>query len=258
MHAAEHSETLPPLFALLGHEVRWQLVRALATGDYRVQELVEQSTRPVNLVSYHLRQLREARLVVERRSSADARDVYYHLDMERLQAMYRTSGNALHPAVTGWAAQEGGPEPVPERPALRMLFLCTHNSARSQMAEGIARSLGQGRVEAFSAGTEPAQVHPDAVLALAVMGIDISQQTSKHLDQFAGQPFDYVVTVCDRAREACPVFPDEPRRIHWSFADPAAISDPEERRAQFQTTARELVTRIRYLLMQASRKETSP
>jgi ArsR family transcriptional regulator, arsenate/arsenite/antimonite-responsive transcriptional repressor / arsenate reductase (thioredoxin) len=247
------SEVPPPVLILLAHEVRWQLVRALALSDYRVQELASEVGRPLNLVSYHLKQLREHQLVSERRSSADARDMYYHLDLDRLHTLYRASGTALHPVVTEY-------EPVPAvdtkvgAPA-RMLFLCTHNSARSQMAEGIARTLGKGRINAFSAGSEPTTIHPDAVRAMAAIGIDISQQTSKHLNQFRNQSFDYIITVCDRVRETCPVFPDDPEHIHWSFPDPAIIEDPYERYRQFQTIARELAMRIGQLKILFERKQ---
>jgi protein-tyrosine-phosphatase len=116
------------------------------------------------------------------------------------------------------------------------------------MAEGILRHFGGSRVAAFSAGSQPAAVHPDAVRVLAAMGIDISQQRSKHLDSFADQSFDYIITVCDRVREVCPLFPNDPQRIHWSFPDPAAIEDADERAYAFRQTAQQLVTRIRYLL----------
>jgi protein-tyrosine-phosphatase len=246
-------ETPPPVLMLLAHEVRWQLVRTLALSDYRVQELVSRIGRPLNLVSYHLKQLRAHQLVTERRSSADARDVYYHLDLERLHTLYLTSGEALHPAVT-----ECEPVPVAEIQAstpARILFLCTHNSARSQMAEGIVRALGHGRIEAYSAGSEPGTVHPDAVRVLADIGIDIAQQESKHFDRFRGQSFDYIITVCDRIRETCPVFPDDPERIHWSFPDPSAIDDPGGRYRQFQKITTELASRIRHLLPLIERKQ---
>jgi thioredoxin type arsenate reductase len=131
----------------------------------------------------------------------------------------------------------------------RVLFLCTHNSARSQMAEGLLRHLGQDRVDVHSAGTVATRVHPLAIAAMAEKGIDISGQRSKHLDEFSGQEFDYVVTVCDNAHESCPIFPGAPEKIHWSIADPSAIEGDEGTRLRaFQVAADELMTRIRYLL----------
>lgn len=135
----------------------------------------------------------------------------------------------------------------PERPSV--LFLCTHNSARSQMAEGILRHLGGDRVEAASAGTEVTRVHPLAIREMAERGIDISGQRSKHLNELLGERFDSVVTVCDNASESCPVFPGSPERIHWSIPDPsAAEGDEESRQAAFQKAADELMARIRELL----------
>lgn len=103
----------------------------------------------------------------------------------------------------------------------RVLFICTHNSARSQMAEGLLRHLGGKRFEVFSAGTEATQVRPLAIRAMAEVGIDISGQQSKTLDRYLNEPFDDVITVCDTAAEACPVFPGATRRRHWSFEDPS-------------------------------------
>jgi arsenate reductase (thioredoxin) len=110
----------------------------------------------------------------------------------------------------------------------RVLFLCTHNSARSQMAEGLLRSLAGDRFEAFSAGTEATRVRPLAIRALAEVGVNISGQTSKTLDRYLDQPFDLVVTVCDQAAEACPVFPGAKRRLHWSFPDPSTATGTDE------------------------------
>jgi arsenate reductase len=112
----------------------------------------------------------------------------------------------------------------------RVLFLCTHNSARSQMAEGFLRSLAGDRFEVASAGTQATRVHPLAVRAMADIGIDLSGHTSKVVDGFVGQPWDYVITVCDAANEACPVFPARSRRLHWSFNDPSQATGTEERR----------------------------
>ncbi|HKS27581.1 MAG TPA: arsenate reductase ArsC [Pyrinomonadaceae bacterium] len=112
----------------------------------------------------------------------------------------------------------------------RVLILCTGNSARSQMAEGLLRGDGGDRFEVFSAGTEPAGLNPLAVRAMLEIGIDISAQRSKSVDGYAGREFDYVITVCDRAKENCPVFPGRAERIHWSFDDPAAATGDEDER----------------------------
>ncbi len=109
----------------------------------------------------------------------------------------------------------------------RVLFICTHNSARSQMAEGLLRHLGDERFAVFSAGTEATYVRPQAIRAMAELGIDISQQQPKTLDRYLGEPFDDVITVCDTAAEACPVFPGAARRRHWSFEDPSKATGNE-------------------------------
>src|SRR3954468_16914221 len=117
----------------------------------------------------------------------------------------------------------------------QILILCTGNSARSQMAEGLLRALAGDRFEVFSAGSKPSTVNPLAIAAMDERGIDIRAQHSKHLNEYLAQPFDYVITVCDSAAETCPLFPGPARRIHWSFPDPAAIQDSEaERLASFR------------------------
>src|ERR1700693_1716760 len=110
----------------------------------------------------------------------------------------------------------------------RVLILCTGNSARSQMAEGLLRHDAGDRFEAFSAGTKPSRVRPEAIAVMRELGIDISGHRSKSVDQFAGQPFDYVLTVCDNARETCPVFPGNVITVHQNFEDPAAFEGSEE------------------------------
>lgn len=241
---------------MLSHDVRWQLLAALSESDHRVQELVEKLKRPQNLISYHLRLLRDGELVQERRSSADGRDVYYSLNLEQLHTLYLTSGRALHPALATDSKAETK-EVSGERRPYRVLFLCTQNSARSQLAEGILRAQGGPRVEAFSAGSRPTGIHPLAARAAAALNIDISGQRSQHMDDFAGQSFDAVITVCDKVREVCPVFPAETKQIHWSFPDPAEAPGSETERYQaFVKTAQELSTRIRYLLMMIERTDT--
>lgn len=114
----------------------------------------------------------------------------------------------------------------------RVLILCTGNSARSQMAEGLLRHLAGERMDVWSAGSRPSVVNPLAVAAMRERGIDISGQRSKHLDEFRSQPFDEVITVCDNAAETCPIFPGPARRIHWSFPDPAAAEGDEAARLE--------------------------
>ena len=112
----------------------------------------------------------------------------------------------------------------------RVLFLCTHNSARSQMAEGLLRDLAGDQFEVMSAGTEATRVRPLAVRAMEEIGVDISGQESKTLDRYLDQPFDYVITVCDDANEACPFFPGAANRLHWSFEDPSKAEGLEDKR----------------------------
>jgi arsenate reductase (thioredoxin) len=128
----------------------------------------------------------------------------------------------------------------------RVLILCTGNSARSQMAEGLLRHIAGDRFEVFSAGVEPSHVRPQAIEAMREIGIDISGHRSKSVDEFAGQEFDYVITVCDNARQRCPVFPGKTERIHWSFDDPAAaVGDPEAQLALFRRVRDEIESRFR-------------
>ncbi len=129
---------------------------------------------------------------------------------------------------------------------LRVLFLCTHNSARSQMAEALLRALGDGQFEVFSAGTEATHVRPLAIKALAELGIDISQQRSKILTEYLQQPFDYVITVCDQANESCPIFPGAARRLHWSFPDPSrAVGDEAAQLATYRAVRDAIAERLR-------------
>jgi arsenate reductase len=127
----------------------------------------------------------------------------------------------------------------------KILVLCTGNSARSQMAEGLFRAEGGGGFEIFSAGTKPGSVRPEAIAVMREIGIDLSGHRSKSVDEFSGQSFDYVVTVCDNARDACPVFPAGAQRIHWSFEDPAAVQGGElERLAAFRRIRDQIHQRV--------------
>lgn len=127
----------------------------------------------------------------------------------------------------------------------KVLFVCTHNSARSQMAEGLLRQHAGDRFEAFSAGTQPGSLHPLAVRAMADFGIDISSHVSKSVDRFVAQTFDFVITVCDQAAETCPVFPGPTKHLHWSLSDPAATQGSEDERLDaFRRVRDQIAARI--------------
>jgi arsenate reductase len=135
----------------------------------------------------------------------------------------------------------------------RVLVLCTGNSARSQMGEGLFREEGGGAYEVSSAGTRPSRVRPEAIVAMREIGIDISGHRSKSVDEFAGQAFDFVVTVCDSARDACPIFPAT-ERIHWSLEDPAAVEGSEEERlAAFRRIRDQLRDRVKTFVRERAR-----
>ena len=238
-------ELTPPGFLqLAGHPLRWRLLGELARSDRMVNELTGLVGQPQNLVSYHLGKLRDARLVSARRSSADRRDAYYTVDLGRLGELLATTGAALHPALrlAPPSPRRGGPDGA----SVRVLFLCTGNSSRSQMAEALARARSGGQVEAHSAGSAPKPLHPHAVRVMREEhGIDLAGYHPKHLSTFAEQPFDWVISLCDRVREVCPEFPGQPETVHWSIPDPAA---DEAGYPAFQQTATELETRIGFLL----------
>ncbi len=256
MSVALSSIQSPSFLKLLAHDLRWKILVLLSRSDYCVQEIVRLVGQPQNLVSYHLRRLHDQHLVTERRSTADGRGIYYSLDLDLLRLHYFASAESLHPALSSTEAAPGKVISPLIGKRVRVLFLCTENSARSQMAEGILRHLSAGRVEVFSAGSRPSSLHPYAVQVLAAMGIDISQQQSKHLDEFRDQSFDYIITVCDRVRESCPTFPGDPEQVHWSFIDPAAVEGSEQERSRaFEQVAIQLMNRIRYLTILIEREK---
>lgn len=138
----------------------------------------------------------------------------------------------------------------------RVLFICTHNSARSQMAEGFLRSLAGDRFDAFSAGMQVTEVRPEAIQAMTEVGIDISGQTSKSLEPYLGEPFSWVITVCDRARETCPIFPGAEQAGHWQFDDPSeATGTFEERMVIFRRVRDEIRDRMRMFILSAGRDD---
>lgn len=235
----------PAFLTLAGHPLRWRLLRELSRSDRRVHELVALVGQPQNLVSYHLGQLRRASLVTARRSTADGRDTYYSADLARCGHLLATTGAALHPALR--LVPPDVPATGSGRAAARVLFLCTGNSSRSQMAEALLRHRAGDAVTARSAGSVPKPVHPHAVAVMAERGIDLTGHRSKHLDGFTRRRFDYVITLCDRVREVCPEFLGHPEPVHWSIPDPAAQPDGYP---AFQRTATELASRIRFLMFQ--------
>jgi ArsR family transcriptional regulator, arsenate/arsenite/antimonite-responsive transcriptional repressor / arsenate reductase (thioredoxin) len=235
----------PAVLRLAGHPVRWRLLHELARSDRQVSELVELTGQRQSLTSYHLGQLREGGLVTMRRSSADKRDTYYSLDLTACRDRLAEAGVALHPGLR----LDPAPRPQasgrrPGRRPVRVLFLCTGNSSRSQMAEALLERLGGARVEAASAGSHPKPLHPNAVRAMRASGIDIGGRRPKHLQVFAEQRFDHVISLCDRVREVRPRFRGDPVVAHWSMPDPAA----EPGYPPFVRTAEDLKTRITFLL----------
>ena len=249
-------DVAPPEFLqLAGHPLRWRLLGELARSDRIVHELTDLVGEPQNLVSYHLGKLRNGRLVSARRSSADRRDTYYGLDLTRIGALLSATGGALHPGLRLTPPSRDG---APIGP-VRVLFLCTGNSARSQMAEALARARSHGAVEASSAGSHPRPLHPNAVRVMRdEYGLDLAAQSSKHLDVFAGERFDWVISLCDRVREVCPEFPGHPETIHWSIANPATGDPDDVTYPLFQQTAAELATRIEFLLAVLADRTLAP
>jgi protein-tyrosine-phosphatase len=241
----------PPVLSLVGHPVRWRLLRELAHSDRTVRELTALLDEQQSLVSYHLGKLRSGDVVRVRRSAADGRDSYYAMDLARANELLHDAGGALHPGLR-FAAPAAPPEHTGGRSTQeqrRVLFLCTGNSARSQIAEALTEHLSRGAVEAESAGSRPKPLHPNAVRVMKRRGIDISGNRTKHLDEFVNEPFDAVITLCDRVREVCPEFPAANEHMHWSIADPAADgADERSTLPAFESVAGELETRVRYLI----------
>ena len=241
----------PEILGLLSDPLRWQLVVELGRSDRRVGELVQLAGKPQNVVSYHLGELRRAGIVSARRSSADGRDVYYRADLWRCRDLLGEAGRSLHPGLTLAPA----PAPAPDedgsrrRARPRLLFLCTGNSARSQIAEALVEHRSAGAVEARSAGSHPKPLHQIAVRVMAERGVDIADRPTKSFDRFTRKRFDRVITLCDKVRRICPEFPGAPIASHWSIADPAGAGDDEEAaHAAFEHVADEIEGRVELLL----------
>jgi protein-tyrosine-phosphatase/DNA-binding transcriptional ArsR family regulator len=245
------SQAAPAFVRLAGHPLRWQLLTELARSDLRVRELATLIGQPQNLVSYHLRLLRDGGLVTATRSSFDGRDSYYHLDLDRCAHALASAGAALHPALNLDRTPPAPPVHLRRLPRRTVLFVCTGNSARSPIAEALLCQRTAGHVEATSAGSQPKpRLHPNTVRVLRDnFGVDTAGQRPRHLDALIGRRFDYVITLCDKAREVCPEFGNHARRLHWSITDPAAASNSDRASyPAFTRTAADIDTRVRQLL----------
>lgn len=240
----------PPAFLrLAGNPLRWRLLAELARSDLRVSELSALVDRQQNAVSYHLGRLRAGGLVSMRRSSADGRDSYYRIELPRCAQLLAATGAALHPGLAA------GPTPRragrPRATPVRVLFLCTGNSARSQIAEALLQMAAADAVRVASAGSDPKPVHPNTLRVMREYGIDLAERRSKHLDEFRGRRFDYVITLCDKVREICPEFRGG-EALHWSIPDPAAAGGRPTGYPAFRAVAADLQTRIHFLARRLS------
>jgi ArsR family transcriptional regulator, arsenate/arsenite/antimonite-responsive transcriptional repressor / arsenate reductase (thioredoxin) len=243
----------PELFQLAGHPVRWSLLSELARSDRTVQELTGLVGEAQNLVSYHLGKLRDSGLVSTRRSSADGRDAYYAADLTRFGDLLSSTVSSLHPGL------RVAPRPGVQEMAgsVRVLFLCTGNSARSQIAEALVRARSGGTIEVCSAGSHPKPMHRNTLRILREeLGLDPADYEPKHLDWLAGERFDWVISLCDKVREICPEFPGEPETVHWSIPDPSVVTGDHASWKAFQALTAELEMRIGFLLAVVA--ETAP
>lgn len=255
MGTFESEPSHPAFLALVADPQRWRLLTELARSDRRVGELTELIGKPQNIVSYHLAELRAAGVVVARRSSADRRDVYYRADLGRCRDLFAQASGQLHPGLRLVPSPPVTPSGPRRGRAPRVLFLCTGNSARSQIAEALLLERSGRTIEARSAGSHPKALHPSAVRVMAERGIDISGNHTKRLDRFARMRFDRVVTLCDKVREICPEFPGPAPAAHWSIADPAVDGADE---AAFRHVADELESRVDLLVADLAALAASP
>jgi len=249
---------VPPFLDLAGHPLRWRMLVELAGSDRQVGELMRVLGEPQGLVSYHLARLRDGGLVSSHKSSFDARSVYYRVHLDRCGELLTATGAALHPGLmsSGAALQadassgsRAAARPLgKDRHSVKVLFACTGNGTRSQIAEALLRDKAGDVVEVVSAGSQPKPIHANTVNVLAERGIDISGARSKPISQFSGRHFDYVITLCDKVREVCPKFPGRGRTMHWSIADPSLASGTlRATLPAFRAVAADLESRIGFL-----------
>lgn len=233
--------TVPAFLRVAAHPLRWRLLSELARGDRRGRELTALLGERQSLVAYHLGQLRDGELVRARRSSADGRDVYYRLDLARCRELIAGAAAALHPGLVA--------PPTRVTVPTRVLFLCTGNSARSQLAEALLRARTDGVVTVASAGSHPRALEPAVARLLASRGVDGRRLRAKHVAEVADAGYDLVITLCDRVREVCPDVDPDAEHVHWSVPPPAH-GDPEALAA----VADELEVRIAFLVETLGRR----
>jgi protein-tyrosine-phosphatase/DNA-binding transcriptional ArsR family regulator len=237
---ATSSEKAPEVLKLLADDTRWQLVALLRQGDFQVGELVSRLGVSQNLISYHLGTLRQAGLVQQHRSDADGRAVYYGLNLSSLTGLHAQIGALLQMPAT---------ESDPSLPHQTVFFLCTANSARSQMAEAWLRLRSGGRLTVRSAGTMPQEVHPLAQQVMHEAGVEIGYQRAKGIDALANLHPDLIITVCDIAREDCSAWGADVPQVHWSIADPVAVDGTDAARlVAFRAARDELRQRVEGLI----------
>ena len=246
MIATSQSAASPPRFLqLAGHPLRWRLLSELACSDRRVGELCALAAQRQSLVSYHLRRLREGGLVSARRSLADGRDTYYVLDLARCGELLAGAGARC---IRAWPRPPARTTPARWLTSARVVYVHRQQRALAD-GRGACRTAVRRRAACRSAGSHPKPLHRNAVRVMRARGIDLAGHRSKHLTEFTGERFDYVISLCDRVREVCPEFPGAPQAIHWSVRDPAREPGTDEATLPaFERTAAELETRIGFLL----------
>lgn len=253
------SEATAQAMKALGEVNRLRVYALLSMGPMSVGDLGITLGLSQALVSHHLAVLKAAGLIVDYRSPSDARVVIYSIDKSRLRDLYGELSLILDP-IRAFDPRPSLPDPMRRTTMsgpIRVLFLCTGNSARSQMSEALLREKGEGLFEAVSAGTHPKGLHPLTIKVMDERGIDVRDQRSKDVTEFLTDTFDYVITVCDRANEECPVFPGDYERIHWSFEDPAAATGSEERQLEVFRRVRIAIENRIALFINAHRREAA-
>jgi Protein-tyrosine-phosphatase len=241
----QNLETTVSALRNFGEPNRLAIISLLSTGPMLVGDICIASGLPLTLVSQHLRVLRESGMVRAERDGKDARAVWYHLNPERIKEIQTALSMVFDMTkIVDRRIPEAKQSSDLSREKFRVLFLCSGNSARSQMAEALLQHNGKGLIEARSAGTHPREVHPLTIKVLAEIGLDTTGLRTKHYSVFNQETFHYVITVCDRANEECPDFNGDYQRIHWSIADPVKAGNENELIKVFTQTRQELAGRI--------------